>query len=240
MSAAIVPIFNNEEYLPRALDSLLAQSLEVEAIFVVCDSDRTAQSPQYLAIRRKYQQYSKIHWSQTSQKIGPTSICDRIIRAHPQFDRFLIQDADDWSHKNRHLLLSKAMDIRSLDVVGSDEIYYYPHHNYRLYHKQYPRNLKEALIENPQNLLVLHWHTCLISREFYLKLGGAIDVDYVGGGIEFIVRAIFNGRVACLPEYLYYYRQLDNSFLRNPDKGSKSPEYLKLRKEIEEYIRARS
>lgn len=234
--AAIVPILKGEKFLPQCLDSLLQQTYPLTKIIVVLDTSIVSNC--FYQVFSQYRNNSKIEFWQSKETYGPTLIQDRLMQSR-EFKYFLIQDADDWSAKNRLEMLVHNLS-ENVEMVASSEIFFHANkaqsssgrHAEIWQAKDYQDNPRLTLTKHPHQLMSVHWHTCLLSKSLFDRVGGMSGIKYVGGGIEFIARCIFTTDVKVLPNYLYFYRQLSNSFLRDRILGGKSKDSNNLYRQI--------
>jgi glycosyltransferase involved in cell wall biosynthesis len=225
---ALVPHFRCEEWLARALESLLDQTRPPDAIVVVDDGssrppvDIVAEFPQVTLLA-------------AADRGGPYRLVQAVIDS-TDFDAYLFQDADDWSDRNRlQILLAEAERSRA-ELVGSHEVRVLERQGEHV-RVRYPLDVNAALAHDPTASSLLH-PTSLVARALVTRIGGFATGLRFSGDIEFLRRAASVARVVNADHYGYFRRRRAESLTTAADTGLRSPARAALHAALAE--RARS
>jgi hypothetical protein len=208
---AIVPHYRCEPWLRRCLTSLVKQTRLPDLIVVVDDAsdappvDIVADFPMVTLLR-------------ASANVGPYRLLQSVIEATIA-DYYLFQDADDWSSCDRLAQLLNAAESTGAVLVGTQEIRVDEDGSLRPI--QYPLDVNRALAEKPGHPL-LH-PTSLVRRSLVTTLGGFATGLRFGGDTEFLLRAVWAGKIMNVPHYGYFRRKRSHSLTTAPETGLDSP-----------------
>lgn len=220
---AIVPHYNVNQWLGQCIQSLLNQTRRPDAIIVVDDCS--------LSIPMEVlDEFPSVTLLKTKENGGPYRIIQAIID-QTDYEVIMFQDADDWSAPDRlyHQLLEAVK--WNADMIGTqiEMIFEYNVNEPTLV---LPADPFPFLIRNPLSHL-LFYASSIISREFFLKLGGFSAQYRFGADSEFVRRAILGGRVRNVDKHLYYRRIHPGSLTHNHKTGFGTSARLEIQQEIQ-------
>ena len=218
---AIIPHYGCEPWLPECLESLAGQTRRLEGIAVI--DDHSGEPP--VEITRRFPQVSLLA---TEENVGPYRIVQEVID-RTGYDAYLFQDADDWSTRDRLESLLAEAERTGAGLIGSQELRVV-HDTGEVFPVCYPVDVNAALAVRPAHPL-LH-PTSLVSRALVQSLGGFATGLRFGGDSEFLLRAVYRGRVVNLPRYCYFRRLRRGSLMTSAETGIDSPARLTLQRQL--------
>jgi glycosyltransferase involved in cell wall biosynthesis len=199
-----IPYFEDPEFLPKALQSLAAQTSDDFTVIVVDDGSTSAAAQAAFAACRE--QYAHRGWTFLRQNNASAGGA-RNRAAHNATTEFLIfLDSDD-------ILMPQAVErfLRGALLTGDDCLVA---RNYGF--RDDPEGPCTLLYDPPGNSLIgsmaddMHGGSCMIfCREAFLRIGGFTEMRGVGfEDYELHIRANLEGlRWDVLPDMIYRYRQ---------------------------------
>lgn len=227
---AVVPHFGRDErsneWLGRCLQSLLAQTVPLQAIIVV--DDHSPCSPESVVCR-----HSNVSLFRNASNTGPSAILDR-VHAQVSADALLHQDSDDWSSSDRLEILLAAMRQHAAQMVGC-QVREVGEDSRPVAGPPFtlmPEDPRKILLANPTAHPVL-LPTSLVSCAFAREIGGFSTGLKFGADSEFIRRAILGGVVRNVTETCYFRRIHPHSLTQAPETGFGSPARLEVQKLIQ-------
>lgn len=225
--AALVPHFQCEEWLPDCLDSLVAQTRPLDAIYVIDDGSGC---PPVEIVSR----YPQVTLLESSENVGPYRLVQQVMN-DTDYDAYLFQDADDWSSADRLELLLREAERTGAELIGTQEV--------RVgcdvgdaWTFNYPLDVNEALRAVPYKYALLH-PTSLVSRDLVCRLGGYSSGLRFSGDREFLARAAHVAIVRNIPNYCYFRRKRGGSLTTNPDTSIGSPARTRLHQVLNEWAK---
>jgi glycosyltransferase involved in cell wall biosynthesis len=232
---SIVPHYGVDEtsnrWLRQCLESLLVQTVPLQAIVVVDDCSPHAPDP---VLRR----FPSVTLMRNAGNTGPFAILDHAL-SRVAADALLLQDSDDWSAPDRHEKLLATMRLRNAQLVGCqirmvcDEPELAP----AVDDVVMPPEPRLVLLENPTAHTMLLPST-LVSCAFARRIGGFSSGFKFGADSEFVRRAIFAGTVRNIDEAAYFRRIHARSLTRAPATGFGSPARLAVQKMVQAQAKA--
>jgi hypothetical protein len=210
---ALVPYYDCAEWLPGAIESLLAQTRPLDAVIVLDDA---SSEPPYAVARS----YPSVTFVRAAQNVGPYRMLQTAID-RTDFDAYLFQDADDLSHPERLAALLEVAAAQRADMVGSHEVQIdvaAPEARPR----EYPLDVNAALAGDPIAFALLH-PTSLVSREALLAAGGLPGGLRFSGDVDFLWRAGHVARIVNADRHLYLRRRHPGSLTASRATGTGSP-----------------
>ncbi|MEM9303147.1 MAG: glycosyltransferase family 2 protein [Pseudomonadota bacterium] len=216
---AIVPHYRCEAFLPRALASLLQQSLPPAAIVVI--DDASGEPPIEIC-----EQFPGVALYQATERSGPFRLVQSAIRQSLGFDGYLFQDADDWSALDRVERLLQTAERTGAELVGTQEMRVEA--DGQFHPVAFPIDVNDMVCraETPTHPL-LH-PTSVLARSLFERAGGFATGMRYSGDTEFLYRALLVGRIVNVDAFSYYYRQRPESLTNSPDTGLRSHRRLHL------------
>ncbi|HEV3401661.1 MAG TPA: glycosyltransferase [Acidimicrobiales bacterium] len=222
---ALVPHHDCADWLPGALDSLLAQTRGPDALVVL--DDASPRPPLDVAGR-----YPEITFLRATENVGPYRLVQTVIDAGG-FDAYLFQDADDLSHPERLATLLEVAEVDGADIVGSHEVEL-DAIGPEVRERHYPLDVNAALSHDPMAFALLH-PTSLVSREAVARAGGFPGLRF-SGDVDFLWRAGHVARIVNADRHLYLRRRHPGSLTGSQSTGTRSP----ARRRIDRALRARA
>lgn len=197
-----LPVYNGMSYLKDAVESVFYQSYE-DFRFLVIDDGSTDGSADYLNSLRDHRLRVIVR---ENRGLGATL---NQLFAESETEYVARMDADDVCSPIRAERMLAFLE-RNKDVVmaGSDQAFLVGNSTM----KAAPRptehdSIKKQLLD--KRFGILH-PTIIVRRDAWKKVGG-YRVAGAGEDLDFILRLCDLGRVANVPEVLYYYRLHDSS-----------------------------
>lgn len=135
--SVIIPVYNNEAYIERCLDSVFNQSLKDICVIVVDDGSQDKTVSKVLSYKERYSNLTVI---QHPSNLGTGTARNKgLQKANSQYIAFL--DSDDWLDSNAYLEMVNTLDKDNTDIALcgirteynniylSTIRYQYPHNN---------------------------------------------------------------------------------------------------------------
>jgi Glycosyl transferase family 2/Sulfotransferase family len=223
---ALVPHHDGPEWLPAAIDSLLAQTRPPDAIVVL--DDASADPPLDAAAR-----YPEVTFLRSAENVGPYRLVQTAIEL-TAYDAYLFQDADDVSHPQRLETLLDVAEAHGADMVGSHETELdvaAPEARGR----EYPLDVNRALAGNPIAFALLH-PTSLVARDVVVRAGGFPGGLRFSGDVDFLWRAGHVARIVNADRHLYVRRRHPSSLTCAAATGTRSA----ARRRLDHALRSRA
>lgn len=210
--AVIIPHFGCEEFLARAVASVLRQTWTDLVLYVVDDASA---DERWLDALRPFADDSRLHALRTSRNVGHYRIKNTLLEMI-ESPWIALQDADDESHPERlarqlHLAGRSGAGLvgtgfRRVDAQGRE-----------LSRRRMPR-LASLWMRLGKKFAVLH-PTSLIRREVLVEMGGFDGTATVAADADFLLRAAHVCRIRNVPRILYDYRQRPSSLMGGAHTG---------------------
>jgi glycosyltransferase involved in cell wall biosynthesis len=220
--SVIIPVYNGEDTLGAAIESVLDQSFEDLEIIVVNDGS-TDGSAQVVA---DYPQVRVIH--QQNRGLNPAR-AQGAENAIGEYLTFL--DADDEFHPSKIELqvsiLDKAPDIAALFcapcIVKQNKRYC---RSQDISGRIRPETFQQFLVGRPEG----HPVSVLMRRELLKQAGGVYRLGFVSGERDLWLRALSQGhRICTLQLPLYYYHKREGSLsTKHADELERVVKYLQV------------
>ncbi|HUO58155.1 MAG TPA: glycosyltransferase family 2 protein [bacterium] len=203
---ALVPHYQCDEWLEQCLDSLVRQTRPPEAIAVLDDASPTPP----IDIINKFPGVTLLG---APGNVGLFRLIQSAIE-QTTYDAYMLQDADDWSALDRLELQLEEAEKTGAEWIGVQELMYFDD---MIHAARYP------LVLNPAFGDALRTSFChpsgLVSRDLVMRLGGYSGGLRFSGDLEFLSRAVWEGKVANLDRYAYFRRIRKNSLITSPATG---------------------
>ena len=225
---ALVPHFECGQWLPGAIESLLAQTRALDAVIVLDDASTDAP----LAVA---QRYPSVTFLRARENVGPYRMVQTAIE-RTDFDAYLFQDADDLSHPERLATLLEVAEAHGADIVGSHEVQL-DVGGPEARPSKYAADVNAALVDEPIGFALLH-PTSLVSRDAVMRSGGFPAGLRFGGDVDFLWRAVHCCRIVNADRHLYLRRRHPGSLTGSRTTGSRSPARRTLDSALRERARA--
>ncbi|MEM9502358.1 MAG: glycosyltransferase family 2 protein [Cyanobacteria bacterium P01_E01_bin.43] len=209
---AVVPHYQCQPWLHRCLTSLMQQTRPLDHIVVV--DDGSPQPPLELLA-----DFPSVTLLASSVNVGPYRLIQQVIE-DTAYDYYCFQDADDWSSCDRLARLLATARQTNADLVGTQEIRVDAHSG-ALTPVSYPLDVNTALREKPGHPL-LH-PTSLVSRRLVMAVGGFATGLRFGGDTEFLLRAVWVGRIVNDVQFAYFRQKRPHSLTTQTSTGLGSP-----------------
>ena len=216
---AIVPHFRCETWLATALESLLSQTRQADAIVVI--DDGSPHPPTDIV-----EQFAGCTLLVAERNHGPYRIIQQVID-DTDYDGYFFQDADDWSAHDRLDLLLRAAAQTGADLVGCQEGRWQAGES--LACCLFPADANHALAAAPVHAL-LH-PSSLVSRALVMRCGGYATGLRFFGDAEFLWRSHPWGTIRNIPYVSYFRQSRTDSLTGHPDTGHRSPARLHIKSE---------
>ncbi len=206
----IIPVYNAQEHLQKAITSILNQSYQNLEI-LICDDASTDNSIQIIEAIKD----SRIVFFKNKTNKGYLKTCNYLFK-QAEGDYIGFQDADDWSHKER---VKTTIDFleknNSIQLCGcnfsrktNDKI---------IYQSKYPKTHNEIIHYIEKNKDVpFCGATVIFKREVYTKIGGyKLFFDRKGyEDLDWLLRISENFKVANIENSYYEYNYNHDSISR--------------------------
>jgi glycosyltransferase involved in cell wall biosynthesis len=205
----------SDAWLGQAVESLLAQTVPLQAIVVV--DDASPHPPDALVAR-----HPEVSLYRNDRNTGPFAISETVF-ARTHADAVLLQDSDDWSTPDRLQRLLARFET-GFELVGGqvDHVPEPGQPNEGPDLAALPLDPLAALLQRPTAHTLL-LTSGLVSVALARRLGGFASGMRINGDSEFVRRAVFGGRVCNIAETVYVRRLHASSLTRAPETGFGSP-----------------
>lgn len=200
--SVIMPVYNSEDYLKDAIESILNQSFQ-DFILYLCDDKSTDKSKEII---NNYND-SRIVKIFNEKNLGKNITVNNVLK---QIDSifFTVHDSDDISHKDRFYQQIKYLKENPNIMMCGTSFYEINENNNILNTIKMPTNIKE--IKDKQSFpdhSCFHGPTLIIRVEVLNKVGGFYRKYFrTGEDIEFCCRLVEKYNGLNLKNNLYYYR----------------------------------
>lgn len=206
---ALVPHHRCERWLDHCLASLVGQTRPPDGIVVI--DDASAEPPTEI-VRR----FPGVTLLRARANVGPYRLVQQVIE-ETSYDRYLFQDADDWSAPDRLELLLDAAGRTGAELVGSDYVMLCTDEVRTLLHA-FPVDVNGALVQ-ALTCHALQHPTSLVNRTLVTRLGGYASGMRFSGDDEFLRRAAHVTRIVNVPRVLYFRRHRADSLTTSAATG---------------------
>ncbi len=212
MLTVIMPAYNCEEYIRKAIDSILVQSYSYFKLIILDD----ASTDNTWKIINRYND-ARVTKIKNDINIGYLKSINKLFSlCKTKYIAF--QDADDWSHPDRFKLQIELLNREhSISFCGSNCMMIY--NNFQKI-KSYPEHNKYIQRE------ILRGNTSIFcGASIFFKKNLLLDIGYynilfnrIGAeDIEWQLRILKQYKGANIQQPLYYYRQHENSLTSTTD-----------------------
>lgn len=199
----LMPVYNAEKYVTKALESVLAQSYGNIEVLVVDDASTDNTKSILDSIRD-----NRIKYYTNEKNHGYLKSCNLLFKqARGKYITF--QDADDISEPHRIAMLVEKIKSASVDICGSN-VNYIDKNGKIIGRSSYPcsdADIKKRLIDN--SYFPFCGSSVMIKSEILNSIGYYREFfDRIGNeDIDWIFRIASHCAVANVPDYLYSYRR---------------------------------
>lgn len=188
----IIPVYNVENYIRKALESILSQTIGYEHLEVImvddCSTDKSDNIVDEYA--NKYENFKAIHLSKNSGKAGkPKNIGIKTATT----DYLMFLDADDYYADDACEVLYKKIKEEDVDIVSSNYITVYENRTEFYQHFKDIDEIKVNTIHDEPRLLAashMHW-TKIYKRQFILDNRIKFIENIPNDDLVFVVNAFF-------------------------------------------------
>ena len=199
--SVVMPTYNEADYLPEAIESILSQSYR-DYEFVIVNDGSTDNSRQI--IDRYAAQDQRIMPLHLNENVGLVGALNEGIRAAKgewiaRMDGDDISYADRFQFQMRYLESHHEVDVLSTGIRGIDQ------DGTTLYTKTLPESHNLLVWEIPFALAAFHGTVCM-RKEKLIQVGMYSD-RLVLEDVELWTRMVKVARFASIPEILYGYRR---------------------------------
>lgn len=209
----IMTVYNSEKYLKVSINSILSQSYK-NIELLICDD---CSSDNSWSIIKSYSD-KRIKSYRNSVNLGYLHTCNKIF-AEANGDLITFQDSDDYSDSTRvDILVNEFKKNKSLMLCGSNFSRVDHDAKKTVSHSNLPVSnisILESLDDNSSRFPILGGSIMIrkeilksigVYRGFYNRLGNE--------HVDWILRILEKYSVKNVPEHLYYYRYVPDSFSR--------------------------
>ena len=210
--SVIMPVYNTENYIAQALESILNQTYTNLEILIADDSSNDNS-------RRIIDSYKddRIRTFHNEFNLGYLKTCNKLFEL-VEGSYIAFQDADDWSDINRiESTLSFLLQNPSIGMCGCNFVRLNEENNKVMSKSNYPTS--DLAIKNyieKYNNLPFCGASVILKKSIYDDIGGYKEFfDRIGvEHYDWFMRISEEFQVANLSQNFYYYRYLTNSFSR--------------------------
>ncbi len=227
--SVVMPAYNAERYIERAIQSILSQTLTDLELVVVddCSTDSTWEIIQSFAAADP-----RVRTGRNETNSGPAATVNHAIRLS-RAPIIAGMDSDDISVPNRmerqiELLRSNP----ALAVVGSFASHINEHDEILSLSRTGPTSISEFEdLKRRGEPTMVFGGTAMYTRELYDKVGGFDSSLRAAGDIEFCDRMGEHGAIVAIPEALLLYRiHASSVVMRRFREGRRTHRYLAARR----------
>jgi len=197
-----MPVYNGAEFVVRAADSILRQTLRNLELIIIDDGST---DDTWTAIKKLTERDRRIHIFRNKSNVGIPGTSNRAISLAR--GRFIArQDADDWSYPDRlEKQIRYLRNHANIVAVGSQMLVVdQKGHFIRLWRVPLIHEDIDLRHINGFGLQLPHG-TMVVRTEAIASIGGYREDFLQGGDHEMILRLTEIGRIANLPNVLYRY-----------------------------------
>jgi len=208
--SVIMPVYNAENYLRKAIDSILNQTYQNIELLIADDAskDRTK------TIIGSYSDI-RIRTFHNENNLGYLKTCNQLF-SKATGDYIAFQDADDYSDIHRlELQINAFSDNSELGVCGSNYIAIKDSGD-EIFCSLFPLKFDEIMSYIPKNFYI-HPNTFLFKKEVYETIGGYREYfDRIGcEDYDWLCLIAEKFPIITIKDALYYYRYSENSITRS-------------------------
>lgn len=216
--SVVIPVFNAERYLKRAIESMLSQTLK--EIEIICIDDGSTDSSLEILNHFKSQDDRVVVVRQSNA--GASVARNRAVdMARAPFIATL--DSDDYCPAQRlERQFDYLQDNPDCVVVGSFSEHV-DEHERSITVVPTPTDhadLDRSAFERGE--CAMCGPSLMLRREAFQQVGGYRDQYNYVEDFDILLRLAEIGQIACLPEVLYYYRQVPTSICRTKKKEQRA------------------
>jgi glycosyltransferase involved in cell wall biosynthesis len=209
----IMTVYNSDKYLKVSIDSILNQSYK-NIELLICDDCSADNS---WSIISGYED-NRIRRYRNSENLGYLKTCNKMFE-ESKGDFVTFQDSDDYSDLSRvEILLNKFVEDKLLMLCGSNFYRVNEDGNKTIAQSDLPMSntlILESIDDSSSRFPILGGSIMIrkdvlasigVYRNFYDRLGNE--------HVDWILRILENYNVINVPDHLYYYRYVPDSFSR--------------------------
>ena len=229
--SVIVPVYNVEQYLPRCIDSILAQTFTDFELLLIEDGTPDNSGSICDEYAAKDERIRVFH--NPNQGISATR---EFGVQHAQGVYIQFVDSDDWIESNMfELMYDKAVQEQA-EIVGCNFIEVYKEHSHevRCFYES-----KDAFV---RDIIASHWGVVwkhLVKRQLYIDN----DIHFpkgINGGEDYIVcvKLFTNAKqVTCVDKSLYSYNRANESSIMSSFSRKKVQDQIDATIVVDEYLK---
>jgi glycosyltransferase involved in cell wall biosynthesis len=208
----ILPTHKCRRWLPRAINSILAQTWQEFDLYVVDDGSNDVDD-ELLA------EFSRVTFIRLRQSRGPYHIANLVLSL-TESEYVAFQDADDWSHRER--LTAQLSFLRQSHYLGCGSWYaLLSMHGDPVGFETCPEHASEALRRGLLGNPLLHPAT-LYHRKLFAQIGGFDGSTRFAADSEFFWRASLKADLGNVQRFLYFQMVRPNSLTQSVETGYSS------------------
>lgn len=225
----ILTHYNSENYLLRAVTSILEQTFK-NFIFLIIDDN--SDNCEWLKILRRNISDRRVHIYRSDKNVGCFRIKNAII---PTLTTKYIafQDADDFSVKNRFQYQYEFLESSDISIVGSS--FKCISNKGNLIKKHSMVHYCNFWFKLGRTFFVLH-PSVMFHRNIFNILGGFDGTTKIAADTDFFIRASYLFKIRNIKKYLYYKRVHSQSLTNSIETGFQSDlrnNYIQKIKDLE-------
>ncbi len=197
--SVLLPAYNAEKYIQKAIDSILDQSFEDFELLIADDgsNDRTRELINSFTDERIKHFHNKLN-------IGKSATINNLYGIS-KGEFITIHDADDWSSKDRFAKQISFLEVNPDHAMCGTSFFHISQNGEILNQQNTPTDYEKIRKEIYQSSQ-FHGPTLLFRNHITNKIGGLYRNLKIGEDVDFTMRVIENFKATNLPEALYYYR----------------------------------
>lgn len=224
--SVIIPVYNGQQYIKSAIDSILSQTLKNFELIIIDDGSSDG-TPEIITKYAKhdsriiFKSRDNVGMVATMKELEEMAACRYVAR----------MDADDIAMPNRLLMQKKFLDTNPEFVLVGSQIIQIDSKNNKIGRPNLPTSHDEilnGLLLKPDSTPVPIIHpTVMIRRSSLLSVGGYDPSLTASEDRDLWLKLSSIGKLANLPETLLHYRRHFASFT-----STRSDESRQLRKQV--------
>lgn len=230
--SVIMAVFNQENYVKHAIESILSQTYDNFEFLIVDDGSTDGTT----AICDKYaHKVSRIRIFHNKSNLGLTRSLNIGLRS-ARGKYIARMDADDVSLAER--LETQVTYLESHPEIGLAGSYYSEIDS--------NGNIIKETVEFPVAPIIINWHLCfenpiphppiMVRKELLDKLGGYNENYSFSQDYELFTRLSIHTKMTNIPEVLFHWRVHENSVSRSKKNEQRETAYLISRKHLSEIL----
>lgn len=235
----IVPIYNEEKYIKRCIESIICQTYKNIEIILVDDGSKDNS----LEICKKMAQAdNRIKVIQKENGGASSARNCGIKKSNGKYLTFV--DADDWIEKDYIYALYKNLKLYNVDIVKGN---YLKESNNKVYGKENFKNLKNRVIKKEDNFISsvleggIFTYICgvLIEKNILIKnnINFDEDITYMEDELFWLKIIMADLKIYILDKVIYHYYINNDSISKNIEMVSKNiNDVLNVNKKIQNII----